>query len=106
MKQILSLIAAVTVVLSLAACGKQEAPVPPESAPAVTQAAEEAVFTGILEDKKDFMITVTGEDGNAYVFTLDGISCPAEVGQTVSVTYTGELSDFDSQLIALKIEKQ
>lgn len=51
-------------------------------------------FTGVLDEKKDFMITVVSEDGgDAYVFGIDGISVDAQVGDTVTVTYTGDPID-------------
>ena len=101
MKRLIALIAVLSVLLvSFVACGqKEETPVTTE----VTQEAEGSAFTGVREDKKDFMITVTGEDGNAYVFTLEGVECPAEVGDTVTVTYLGDITDFDAQLVATEI---
>ena len=104
MKKVTAWILLLCLCLSLAACGgKSEAR---ETAPVQTGEAQmtEAQFTGILEDKKDFMIVVTGEDGAAYSFNLDGVTCPAEVSQKVTVTYTGDLNDFDSQLFAVKIQ--
>ena len=107
MKRFIALAAVLSVLLvSFVACGQKEAP---EAATVVTEAAQEAegsTFTGVLEDKKDFMITVTGEDGTAYVFNLEGVECPAEVGDTVTVTYTGDMTDFDAQLMATEIVKQ
>ncbi len=66
----------------------------------------EATYTGVIEEKKDFMVIVNSEDGNdPYIFNLDGITCDAEVGDKVTVTYTGDLNDIDSVLTATKIEK-
>ena len=69
--------------------------------------AEEASFTGVLEEKKDFMVTVSTEDKSAsYVFTLaDGVTCDAEVGDSVTVTYTGDMEapEADQELTATAI---
>lgn len=67
-----------------------------------------SVYTGVLEEKKDFMIIVTAEDGSeSYIFNLgDGTTCEAEVGDTVEVTYTGELNNIDASPIATAITKK
>ena len=101
MKRITALLLTLVLALGLAACGAAQPE--PETVATVTQQPSQQ-FTGVLEDKKDFMIVVTGEDGTPYVFNLDGVVCPADVGQTVTVTYTGDMADFDAQLIALKVE--
>ena len=104
MKKIVTLMMLTSLLFSLAACGRQEPPVSGETRPAAeTQQAQVHSFTGVLEDKKDFMITVS--DGNqSYLFNLEGVVCPAEPGQTVTVTYTGDIWDFDSRLVAMKVE--
>ena len=105
MKRFLALLAVLSVlVISFVACGQKEAPVETTDTPAAAESASEAAFTGTLDEKKDFMITVTGEDGMTYVFNLDGVACPAEAGQKVTVTYTGDITDFDAQLMAVRIE--
>ena len=65
MKRFLALIAVLSVlVVSFVACGQKQEPAAPSTQ--VTEAASDtAEFTGTLEDKKDFMISVTGEDGAA-----------------------------------------
>ena len=80
----------------LTACGKEK-----------PQGSEgEETYTGVLEEKKDFMIIVSSEDGkNSYIFNLGEVTCEANVGDTVTVTYTGDLDDIDSSLVATKIEK-
>lgn len=139
MKKLALILAALTLVFSLTACGsKEEAPADEEDNTAVeeqvdaetetegeedaeaaedeTEAetedenaadAEEAVYTGIIEEKKDFMVIVTSEDGaDAYVFNLgEDVTCEAEEGDKVTVTYTGDLDDIDATLVASKIEK-
>ena len=105
MKRFIALLAVLSVlVVSFVACGQKE-PAETTGDPAITEAAAEtSVFTGTLEDKKDFMITVVGEDGSAYAFNLNGTPCPAEVSQTVAVTYTGDISDIDAQLTVVSVD--
>lgn len=102
MKRFIALLAVLSVlVVSFVACGQKEEPT------VTTEASTEAAattYTGTLEDKKDFMITVVGDDGSAYVFNLDGVECPAEAGQKITVTYTGDITDMDAQLMATEIQ--
>ena len=90
-------------VFSLTACtpsaGLEEEAPATESIPQ----AHNPSFTGILEDKKDFMIVVTGDAGDTYAFNLGGLECTAQVGDRVTVTYNGDINDFDAQLLAVKI---
>lgn len=93
------------VFLVLTGCSGKAAPSPTPSA------SEEptATYTGILQEKKDFMIVVgeEGEEGEAdvsYTFNLDNTKVDAKVGDKVTVTYTGDLSDIDSTLTATKVE--
>ena len=74
--------------------------------------AEEQTFTGILEDKTNFMLVVNSEDGkNSYIFNLEEeLVSDAQAGDKVTITYKGDLSKFDpagdsGQLIATKVEK-
>ena len=124
MKKFLALILCLSVMTVATACGsKEEAPEEPtdaqtedsvdstvqegetdeiesegieseetESEDAETQA--DTTYTGVLEEKKDFMVVVTSEDkSESYVFNLgEGVECPAEVGETVTVTYTGDIT--------------
>ena len=134
MKKILMMLLAMTMLLGLVACGGsdepeatpapeavedtlddaaavegEEAVEPADAETADAEPAEELTFTGIIEEKKDFMVIVTSEDGaEAYVFTLaDGVECEAAEGDKVTVTYTGDLEKFitdDAELLASKIE--
>lgn len=74
--------------------------------------AEEQTFTGILEDKTNFMLVVNSEDGkNSYIFNLEEeLVSDAQTGDKVTITYKGDLSKFNpaddsGQLIATKVEK-
>ena len=108
MKKFFAAVTALSLILALGACGKQEEP--PVAAETTMETSmdaqqnQESTFTGTLEEKKDFMIVVVGDDGNAYTFNLDGVAVPAEPSQRVTVTYTGDLTDFDAQLMATKVE--
>ena len=71
-----------------------------------TQAAGQT-YTGRVEDIKDWMITLKApEDEMAYVFGTEDVDLSAiGLGDTVRVTYTGQLDDVDSSLAATAIEK-
>ena len=61
--------------------------------------AEEKELTGTIDEIKDFMFVVTGEDGTCYEFTFDeekpeGLDS-VNVGDKVTVTYTGTVSEVD-----------
>lgn len=120
MKKFLALILCLSVMTVATACGSKddptEAPADPQiennetldnaaneadpaedgeqSDAAEDEDQEEATYTGVLEEKKDFMVIVGEEDKSAsYMFTLgDGVTCDAEVGETITVTYTGDMS--------------
>ena len=66
--------------------------------------AEAMTFTGKLDEKKDFMIIAIDDDDNAVIFNLDeGVTCDAEVGDRIQITYTGDIEDMDAQLMAQSI---
>lgn len=60
---------------------------------------ETSELTGTLETIKDFMITLTDSQGTSYAMSFDatpeGLEDVTE-GDTVTVTYTGELSQVDA----------
>ena len=63
------------------------------------QSEETSTFIGTLDEVKDFMFIVTGEDGTCYEFTFDeekpeGLDS-VNVGDKVTVTYTGTVSEVD-----------
>ena len=63
-------------------------------------AEKEENVTGTIDEIKDFMFTITAEDGASYAFPIDGeqtidISQFKE-GDKVKVTYKGELSEIDA----------
>ena len=92
-------------VFSLTAC------IPPVGSPETEETesipqAYNPTFTGVLEEKKDFMIVVTGDSGESYIFNLGSLDCKAQEGDRITVTYNGDLTDFDSQLLAVKIDME
>ena len=100
MKKFALVLASVSLVAALTACGASD------GEQDKSNANDDMVYTGILEEKKDFMIVVQSEDGeNTYLFNLDGATCDAAVGDTVTVTYTGDLEDMDARLIATEVTK-
>ena len=61
---------------------------------------EESTLTGKLDEKKDFMFVVTDDQGASYQFSIDSSAKPegyddVAVGDSVTVTYTGALSEVD-----------
>lgn len=57
-------------------------------------------LTGKLDEKKDFMFVVTDDQGASYQFSIDSSAKPegyddVAVGDSVTVTYTGALSEVD-----------
>lgn len=119
MKKMALLLSILSVLLCFTACGSanQEPEVnKPETSQSSTQdstkdnnsgsSTEESTFTGILDDNKDFMIIVNSEDNqDSYIFDLDGVTCDAEIGDKVTVTYKGNIDDPDANLTATKVEK-
>lgn len=89
MKRIFACLLAAVLLLACAACGgkKSEA------------AAEEKTLTGTLDEVKDFMFVVTDQDGTSYALNFEkkpeGLA-DVSVGDSVTVTYTGELSEIDA----------
>ena len=73
------------------------------------QSEETSTFTGTLDEVKDFMFIVTGEDGTCYEFTFDeekpeGLDS-VNVGDKVTVTYTGtasEVDPFDGEVLSVE----
>ena len=58
------------------------------------------LLTGKLDEKKDFMFVVTDDQGASYQFSIDSSAKPegyddVAVGDFVTVTYTGALSEVD-----------
>lgn len=105
MKRTISLLLLLLLTLSLAACGSQDSGT--SSAPnAGSGTVEEQTFTGTLEENKVMMITVRAGDGeDAFVFGTEGVDIDAEVGDKVTVTYTGDISEVGANLTASKVEK-
>lgn len=65
------------------------------------ESEEVSTLTGTLDEVKDFMFIVTGEDGTSYEFAFDEEKGKPEgldsvnVGDKVTVTYTGTVSEVD-----------
>lgn len=99
MKKLCAFLLAAGMLFSLTACGKGE---------------HTETFTGIVEDKTSEMVVVAAEDGsNSYLFELaDGVVCDAQEGDKITVTYTGDISQFDptgagdEELVAVRIKAE
>lgn len=93
---------------SLSACGSKPAENTDtgtaSSAAASSSSSEqqqENTLTGSLDEKKNGMFVVTDAEGTAYEFTYDPSDTPkglddAAEGDSVTVTYTGTVSEVDS----------
>ena len=93
---------------SLSACGSKPAENKDtgtaSSAAASSSSSEqqqENTLTGSLDEKKNGMFVVTDAEGAAYEFTYDPSDTPkglddAAEGDSVTVTYTGTVSEVDS----------
>ena len=93
---------------SLSACGSKPAENTDtgtaSSAAASSSSSEqqqENTLTGSLDEKKNGMFVVTDAEGAAYEFTYDPSHTPkglddAAEGDSVTVTYTGTVSEVDS----------
>ena len=88
---------------SLSACGSK----PAENTDTGTASSssseqqQENSLTGALDEKKNGMFVVTDAEGAAYEFTYDPSDTPkglddAAEGDSVTVTYTGTVSEVDS----------
>lgn len=71
---------------------------------------EEKTITGTIDEIKDFMFVITDESGAAYEFSFEtapeGLENVAG-GDTVKVTYTGEISEVDPfNGTVISVEKQ
>ena len=67
----------------------------------VLEQRKENTLTGSLDEKKNGMFVVTDAEGAAYEFTYDPSDTPkglddAAEGDSVTVTYTGTVSEVDS----------
>ena len=63
-------------------------------------AEEQQTLTGTLDEVKSFMFVVTDDQNSAYVFPTEEGNAPqgladVSVGDRVTVTYTGTLSEVD-----------
>ncbi|MFR1715408.1 MAG: hypothetical protein ACLSV6_02085 [Butyricicoccus sp.] len=92
---------------SLSACGSKPAENTDtgtaSSAAASSSSSEqqqENTLTGSLDEKKNGMFVVTDAEGAAYEFTYDPSNTPKGLGcrrgDSVTVTYTGTVSEVDS----------
>lgn len=94
MKKYVCLLALALILLLAAGCGAGEA----AGEPAETGKGEQTL-TGTLDEVKDFMIVVTDQEGVSYALNFEekpeGLA-DVSVGDSVTVTYTGELSEIDA----------
>lgn len=98
----------VALLLCTAACSGNTSAPSPTASPASSGGTSDDVqtYTGILEQIKSDSILITPEDDESTVYTFgtEGIAVDAQLGDKVTVTYTGDLDDAESLLEASKVE--
>ena len=111
MKKALALILSFAVVLTLAACGSNSDPSGNGDAAVsgTTDSTEEATATvsGVVNRLGDFLVLLTEDDTYALFDFGEGVDPDAlEEGDSVTVTYTGELGSEDPVPVAVAVEKE
>ena len=97
MKRILAVAGILTAVLGLVCCGRQ--------GPQKQQGKKQQRMIGILEDQNENVIVVKSPEGREYLFWMNGeINCPAENGDRVSVTYSGESPENGKVMNLISVE--
>ena len=96
MKRVLGCLLAVLMLLACAGCGARQSG---DETSGKGKNEAEKTLTGTLDEVKDFMFVVTDDQGDSYALTFEGGAPEGledrEVGDRVTVTYTGELSVVD-----------
>ena len=106
MKRTISALLAALMLLTLAACGSgDQGASGGQDAPDGPQAGETAAVSGVVNRLGDFLVLLT-EDGEYAVFDFgeDLDTSGLEEGDSVTVTYTGELGSEDPAPVAVAIE--
>ena len=111
-KKLLLLGALAALAVFVAGCGAQSGGDGSDGGTEQNQAAEEKSLTGTLDEVKDFMFVVTDAQGASYAFTFDGEKPAglddAKIGDKVTVTYTGEISEvdpFEGEVLSVEVSK-
>ena len=121
-KKVLLLLMAAALTVSLAACGEpKDEPSQPESPPVSdsdssslpdsssdSQSDEEQTVEGVVADATMNTVTITTADGKSLVFALDDDTDRTKadgllVGDTLIVTYTGELGTDSAPGSSIKV---
>ena len=98
MRRTICTLLAALMLLTLTACGSKEK--------AGDAQGETAAVSGVVNRLGDFLVLLTG-DGAYVVFDLgeDVDTAALEEGDSVTVTYTGELDSEDPAPVAVAVEK-
>ena len=82
------------------------------ASPTTQESQTASTMSGTLDEVKDFMFVVTDAQGASYAFTFDGEKPAglddAKIGDKVTVTYTGEISEadpFEGEVLSVEVSK-
>lgn len=104
MKRILAIFVCLMLLLGAGACTKE--PSQTDGGASAAGQGDANTFTGKVEELKDWMITATDQEGNAFVFGTEDVDTDQiGLGDTVTITYTGDITDIGSALTASAVEK-
>ena len=77
-----------------------------------SQTADASTMSGTLDEVKDFQDTVSTTSGERIILTFDGEKPAglddAKIGDKVTVTYTGEISEvdpFEGEVLSVEVSK-
>lgn len=109
MKRIAAILLSATLLLSLTACKKGEAPSTsqPKNTETAVEETQEKTVSGVINRIGDFLVLLT-DDGEYQIFDFDKEVDPSSFaeGDRVGVTYTGVLGDENATPVAVVIMKE
>ena len=109
MKRIAAILLSTTLLLSLTACKKGEAPSTsqPKNTETAVEETQEKTVSGVINRIGDFLVLLT-DDGEYQIFDFDKEVDPSSFaeGDRVEVTYTGVLGDENATPVAVVIMKE
>ena len=98
MNKYLAIAGIFTFLLGIAVCGRQS--------PRQRQPEIPGTMKGILEDQNENVLVVRSRDGREHLFWMNGgITCPAENGDSVVVTYEETMAEDSKVMTLLSLKK-